>query len=130
MNRQKGFTLIEGMVVTAMIAIIAGVMIPVMRGQSDSALNAEAIAFANAMNQAKVVYRTTVDDAETTWAAASGDQAKYALLVGAGLMEGWPTTCNGYPDARFTYSLYDLSGTQTMALPRSNGTLITATYNR
>ena len=130
-QKQRGFTLIDGMLLGVVIVIVASALIPLFHNNQDSTLASEAITFANAMNSAKVVFRTTVTDAESMWSGT--DEEKYALLVAAGLMEGWPSSCNGYPDERFSYSLGALRGTGgavTMVIPRINGVAINQRYER
>jgi prepilin-type N-terminal cleavage/methylation domain-containing protein len=56
MNRRKGFTLIELMVVILIVGILAAVAVPIMRGRIDSAKWSEANATAGAIRTAVRAY--------------------------------------------------------------------------
>jgi len=124
MSREKGFTLIEVMIVVTIIVILAAALVPKIVGHADSAVNGDAIAFCNAVNRAKSTYRATVDDAETIWNNAGSEAMKYSLLVNAGLMEGYPASLNattvtfnsksysvltGYPNSDYAYFMGSLT---------------------
>lgn len=72
MNKKKGFTLIELMVVILIVGVLAAVAIPMMRGRIDAAKWSEANAAAGAIRSSVRVY-----------AAEKGVAAAQADLVGA-----------------------------------------------
>lgn len=73
MEKRKGFTLIELMVVILIVSILAGVAIPVMRGRIESAKWAEANAIAGTIRTAVRTYYAEHGDTATT--ALAGDVA-------------------------------------------------------
>ncbi len=72
MNKKKGFTLIELMVVILIVGVLAAVAIPMMRGRIDAAKWSEANASAGSIRSGARVY-----------AAEKGIAAAQADLVGA-----------------------------------------------
>jgi type IV pilus assembly protein PilA len=73
MERRKGFTLIELMVVILIVSILAGVAIPLMQGRIDSAKWSEANATAGTIRTAVRAYFAEDPDAATGLADKSLD---------------------------------------------------------
>lgn len=75
---KRGFSLIELIVVVAIMAIISAVIIPSISGTRDAALEQRAIAAAEALNMAQSRYRLEVG--LTAWDAIAGDADRYKVL--------------------------------------------------
>ena len=90
MNRKKGFTLVELMVVILIVGILAAVAIPLMQGRIDKAKWSEANATAGTIRTAVRAY------------AAETSVARAQALVGASLAGG---------NATLGFSATDLEGT-------------------
>ena len=81
MTRSKGFTLIELMVVILIVAILAAVLVPLMRGRIDAAKWSEA-------NAACAQIRTAV----RAYVAEKGPDFNYASVTLTGGHASWGTT--------------------------------------
>ncbi len=77
--RKSAFSLIELIVVVAVMAVLAAAIIPSISGTREAASDQRAIAAAEALNLAQTRYR--MEKGVSAWNAASGHSAKYLLLV-------------------------------------------------
>lgn len=96
MERRKGFTLIELMVVILIVSILAGVAIPLMQGRIDSAKWSEANAAAGTIRTAVRAYHA--EKGATASAALVGDVSAVVDLLGFGAadLEGTYFTLANY----------------------------------
>jgi len=78
-SRYRGFSLIELIVVIAVMAAIAAAIIPSISGSREAASEQRAIAAAESLNLAQTRYR--LENGTTRWNAATSD-ARYALIQG------------------------------------------------
>jgi len=85
---QRGFSLIEVLVVMVIIGILAAIAIPMYLGQRDRAKNAQAVEGGRTIMIALLTYVTDNPDENDPWPA----QCTKALLVGAGVIADgeWP----------------------------------------
>ena len=67
LHRRSGFTLVEILVVVAIIAILVAVSIPLVTGSLDSARNAADMANERSARAAAAIYLLTDEKAETNW---------------------------------------------------------------
>ena len=72
MRRQEGFTLLELMIVLALIVIMAAIAIPSMKEAKINADEASAVASIRAINTAEVSYETTYGDTPIRWRISEG----------------------------------------------------------
>jgi type IV pilus assembly protein PilA len=90
MNDERGFTLVELLVVVLVIGVLAAIALPMFLGQSDKAKDARAISdVRNAVTQMEICYRTAdtysgCPDAETpipsgVTVTVAGDGATYTV---------------------------------------------------
>lgn len=112
MQRRKGFTLIELMVVILIVAILAAVAIPIMRGRIDAAKWTEGKAMAGTLGTALRAYAAEKgpEPAGVTFYGA-GDPTLIELGFAAGDLTGtyfangnYSWTC-AYPATGFTFTI-------------------------
>lgn len=98
MNRRKGFTLIELMVVILIVSILAGVAIPLMQGRIDSAKWSEANAAAGTIRTAVRAYAAEkgISTAQTDLGGKSADAVLSELGFVASDLEGTYFTDGDY----------------------------------
>ena len=82
-DRRRGFTLLEVMIVVAIIVMLAAFAIPNLLGMQDKAKIDTTKAQVNAFNQAVESYKVQVGD------FPSGDQGLNMLVTGPGNVENW-----------------------------------------
>lgn len=82
--KQRGFTLIEAMVVAVLLLLISGMALPVMHGQRESAKQAEMIQTARRLEAAKRMFAVRLPDAAAQWTAAGSSANRYYLLYDNG----------------------------------------------
>jgi prepilin-type N-terminal cleavage/methylation domain-containing protein len=75
---RNAFSLIELVIVIAIIAVIAGIILPNISGTNDAAKQQRAIAAAEALNAAQVTYR--IKNGTSAWNAAADDTCYTQLL--------------------------------------------------
>jgi type II secretory pathway pseudopilin PulG len=78
--RRAGLTLIEGIGMTILVGVMAALAFPAIGGLREAGLDQQAVAVAQALNQAQQTYQLRVANAATAWSGAASGDAKYALL--------------------------------------------------
>lgn len=100
-HRRCAFTLIELLIVIAVIAIISTILVPSFRGVLTASRDTAAITKTEALNGALFTFSKRVSDASTQWAAANNSQ-RYTLLYNAGYMPNAPETLAEYTPSGYT----------------------------
>lgn len=113
MFTSKGFTLIETVIVLAVLGIVAAIVIPRMSNILPAAREQDAIARAYTLNQAVFTYTKRISAAPTNWAAATTNADKYLLLWNASFLPGCPPSL-----AAFQPSGYSFAFDSNLAVPR------------
>ena len=122
MKSRKGFTLIELMVVILIVAILAAVAIPILRGRIESAKWSEGAAIAGTVKTAVKVAFAEDSTATLTGVLASPPNALTTLLgFGTGDLTG-----QYFSAANFTVTDVDASGNATITV-NNTGTGLTGT---
>jgi len=80
--RQAGMTLVEGIGMTLLVGIMAGLSFPAINGLRQGGQDQQAIGIAQALNQAQQTYQLRVANAATSWAGVSDSPSKYLLISG------------------------------------------------
>jgi prepilin-type N-terminal cleavage/methylation domain-containing protein len=115
MLEKKGFTLIELMVVILIVAILAAVAIPILRGRLEAAKWSEGAAIAGTIKTAaKVCY------AEDPCSAPTGVCTVAATLVSLGFQSA-DLTGEYFAAAQFTIDSYDGSGNAQVSVTNPTG---------
>jgi prepilin-type N-terminal cleavage/methylation domain-containing protein len=101
-GRVSGFSLLELLIVVAVLGTLATIIIPSVSGAREAAQRQRAIARAEALNLAQVRLKLASPSATADWAAAGSDTARYLLL--APHLSFAPATLTDYNDADDPYS--------------------------
>ena len=96
-----GFSLLELLIVVAVLGTLATIVLPSVTGARDAALRQRSIARAEALNLAQVRLKLASPNAATQWSAAGTDAARYLLLVP--YLSYAPATLALYDDADDPY---------------------------
>lgn len=96
-----GFSLLELLIVVALLGTLATIVLPSVMGARDAALRQRSIARAEALNLAQVRLKLATADAAKQWSAAGTDAARYLLL--APYLSYAPATLALYDDADDPY---------------------------
>ena len=107
MKSQKGFTLVELMVVIAIIGILAAIAVPKLTNSANAAKDAALVADLRTVDSALALYYTTNHSYPADLAAA-----KTALVGSDKYLAAWPKDATGTADISYTSSdtNYDLTG--------------------
>jgi prepilin-type N-terminal cleavage/methylation domain-containing protein len=122
MKRNKGFTLVELMIVILIVGVLAAVSAPMMRGRIDTAKWAEANAAAGALKTALRAYLATTDPDKTDFLEVEGSLGSSSIASLLGFTAG---SLNGTFFNQSDYTISDVNG--------ANGTCvvtITSTHTR
>jgi prepilin-type N-terminal cleavage/methylation domain-containing protein len=125
MERRKGFTLIELMVVILIVSILAGVAIPLMQGRIDSAKWSEANAAAGTIRTAVRAYAAEkgITTAQTDLAGQTADAVLSNLGFNASDLEG-----TYFTDSDYTITAINADGIATISVTGSKANAPSGTY--
>jgi prepilin-type N-terminal cleavage/methylation domain-containing protein len=116
MEKRKGFTLVELMVVILIVGILAAVSVPMLRGRIEQSKWTEGAATAGAV---RVAVRAKFAEDPTTVGAWS-DQAVSGVLTTLGFKSG-DLTGRYFSVSNFTISSVDSNGNATIAVSAPTG---------
>lgn len=102
-TRRCGMTLVEGIGMTILIGIMAGLAFPAINGLRQGGLDQQAIGIAQALNQAQQTYQLRVPNAGTNWNNASDSSARYQLI--SGYVPYAADTLGHYEPSGYTFAL-------------------------
>ena len=119
MRKQKGFSLIELLIVVAIILIIAAIAIPNLLRSRIAANEASAVGSIRTINTSEVTYATTYNNvgfADLGWLGGAGGLANGAGLIDSVLASGtksgyvFTLTTGGAPSTGGPATMYDVHG--------------------
>ena len=116
MEKRKGFTLVELMVVILIVGILAAVSVPILRGRIEQSKWTEGAATAGAI---RVAVRAKFAEDPTT-VGAWEDQAVTGVLTSLGFQSG-DLTGRYFSATNFTVSSVDSNGNATIAVSAPSG---------
>ena len=125
MEKRKGFTLIELMVVILIVSVLAGVVIPVMQGRIDAAKWSEANAAAGTVRTSIQAYHAEKG------ATASGALSGTLGVAATRLLLGFNTsdlTGTYFVPADYTITAVDGDGISTITVASSQGNAPSGSY--
>ena len=111
-SRNPAFSLVELIIVIAVIAIISSIIIPSISGTNDEAKRQNAISAAGALNLAMSQYR--MKNGASSWDSISGDSSRYAAIKDYLEFsdDDWATFENRY--SPYTFEFQGLSNAETL----------------
>ena len=124
MKKNKGFTLVELMVVILIVAILAAVSIPIMRGRIESAKWSEGAAIAGAVRVAAKVYYAEDPVAAAALAGSKLSDAPTRTALG---FQTDDITGKYFTEANFTLTSYDDDASGNATIDVSTGTGLSGT---
>jgi prepilin-type N-terminal cleavage/methylation domain-containing protein len=107
MNRNKGFTLIELMVVILIVGVLAAISAPIVRGRIDTAKWSEANAAAGALKTTLRAYLATTDPDKTDFSEVEGSLGNSSIASLLGFTTG---SLNGTFFNQSDYMISDVNG--------------------
>ncbi len=113
---RSGFTLVELMVVIMIVAILAAVAVPILRGKKEASKWSEAVATAGTIRS--VVRAAFVEDPATV--GAWTNQAVTGVMSDLGFMAG-DFTGRYFDDSHFTIASVDANGNATITVTAPAG---------
>jgi prepilin-type N-terminal cleavage/methylation domain-containing protein len=121
---KKAFSLIELVIVIAIIAVIAGIILPSISGTNEAAKDQRAIAAAEALNAAQVTYR--VRSGSANWSGSS-DAARYLLVqpyltYGEASLSAYQNAIDSTGKYTFTFQSFTTEGYPQKVILKKNGT--------
>jgi type II secretory pathway pseudopilin PulG len=90
-------TVAELIIAVAVVGILALVAVPVFSGVRHASLENAALNNVRLINAARDSFALTNPDAATDWTAASTDEERLRLLIGANLLAGVPSDYSAMP---------------------------------
>jgi prepilin-type N-terminal cleavage/methylation domain-containing protein len=107
MKRNKGFTLVELMIVILIVGVLAAVVAPIARGRINTAKWAEANATAGALKTALRAYIATTDPDKTDFSEIEGSLGNNSI---ASLLGFTTESLNGTYFNQSDYTISDVNG--------------------
>jgi type II secretory pathway pseudopilin PulG len=98
-----GFTLVETLGVCVLIGLLAALAGMAVFGLCSAGQDKQAIAAAQAIDQAQQIYLLRVSGAATAWSGAGSDDAKFNLLQP--YLPGTPTSLEAFEPSGYTFHL-------------------------
>ena len=117
-KNRKGFTLVELVVVIAIIGILAGIAIPRFIDATETARGAKIVADMRTIQAAEIMYYAKYAKYPSNTAATTGGDANFVALI----QGGWPTPPNG------SFSIAKTLGTDTAGTFTAGTTATAYTY--
>jgi type II secretory pathway pseudopilin PulG len=102
-NAAAGFTLVETLGVCVLIGLLAAMAGMAVLGLYSAGQDKQAIAAAQAINQAQQIYLLRVSGAATAWNNAGSNDAKFSLI--SPYLPGTPASLVAYEPPGYTFSL-------------------------
>jgi prepilin-type N-terminal cleavage/methylation domain-containing protein len=123
-TKRKGFSLIELIVVIAVLSVIVTIIVPSISGAQEAATRQKAIAAAESLNLAQIRYR--MENGSSSW--PSGQEARYTALTP--YLDFAPTTLAQFGSqvgTDYSFTINNLGVKVTINLP-GGGTLAQGDY--
>jgi type II secretory pathway pseudopilin PulG len=98
-----GFTLVETLGVCVLIGLLAALAGMAVFGLYSAGQDKQAIAAAQAINQAQQIYLLRVSGAATAWSGAGSDDAKFNLIIS--YLPGSPTSLETFEPSGYAFHL-------------------------
>ena len=104
---RSGFSLPEVLVVMAVLSILGATSLPIVQNLSTGVHHDRAVAKAEALTTAKILFHKTNPDAANDWGSASDDAARFVLLRTYLQGDGVPDSLSAYQE-QAPYDQFDL----------------------
>jgi type II secretory pathway pseudopilin PulG len=98
-----GFTLVEMLGVCVLIGLLATMAGMAVFGLYNAGQDKQAVAAAQAINQAQQIYLLRVSGAATAWSGAASNDTKFALI--SAYLPGTPGSLSSYEPNGYTFTL-------------------------